>query len=205
MKYQEIQSNEIIQKTADALTANGMETTIVENGAEAAKKVLELIPEGAEVMDMTSVTIHDIGLDEVLNSNKYNSVRNNLNSLDRKTDSLKMQKLGAAPEYATGSAHAVTQDGIIMIASNTGSQLPAEAYGASHVVYVIGAQKIVENRDAGFKRIYDYVLPLESVRARKAYGLPETWNSNVSKLLIINKELTPNRIHVILVKEILGF
>jgi hypothetical protein len=56
--------------------------------------------------------------------------------------------------------------------------------------------------DEAFKRIYDYVLPLESERAKKAYGVP---GSNVSKLFILNKEVTPGRITVILVKEALGF
>jgi len=46
------------------------------------------------------------------------------------------------------------------------------------------------------------VLPLESERARKAYGVP---GSFVSKLLIINKEIFPDRATVIIVKESLGF
>lgn len=55
------------------------------------------------------------------------------------------------------------------------------------------------------KRIYDYILPLETKRARKAYGLPDTFHSNVSKILIVTKEVTPNRITIIFVKEKLGF
>ena len=52
------------------------------------------------------------------------------------------------------------------------------------------------------KRIYEYVLPKESERARKAYGVA---GSNVSKLLIINRENKPNRITLIFVKEVLGY
>ena len=116
-----------------------------------------------------------------------------------------MQKLGAAPDYALGSVHAITQDGKVLVASGTGSQLPADAYGAGNVIWVVGAQKIVQNQDEGMKRIFDYVLPLETVRARKAYGLPDTWNSYPSKILIFNREATPERITIVLVKEVLGF
>lgn len=88
-----------------------------------------------------------------------------------------------------------------MIASNTGSQLPAYAYGASHVIFVIGTQKIVKDIDEGMRRICDYTFPLEDKRALKAYGV----HSNISKILIINKEIKPDRIKIIFVNEILGF
>ncbi len=114
-----------------------------------------------------------------------------------------MQKLGAAPEYVIGSVHTVTEDGhVLIIASASGSQLPAYVYAAEHVIWVVGTQKIVKNIEEGMKRIYKYVLPLESARAHKAYGVP---GSSVNKLLIVNKEPVPNRITIILVQQPLGF
>lgn len=98
--------------------------------------------------------------------------------------------------------HAVTEDGKIVIASNTGSQLGAYAYGSQHVIWVVGAQKIVPNIDQAIKRIYDYVLPLESERAHKAYGVE---GSAVNKMLIVNAEGTPDRVTVIFIKESIGF
>ena len=50
-------------------------------------------------------------------------------------------------------------------------------------------------------RIYDYCLPLEDARARAAYGI----RSGVNKILIINREIVPGRITVVLVDEVLGF
>ncbi len=195
-------SSESIEKAVEALIVNGINALVVENGQEAKKKVLELLPQDAEVMNMSSVTIDTLGLPKDINeSGKYDSVKNKLSKMDRKTQGMEMQKLGAAPEYAVGSVHAVTEDGKVIIASNTGSQLSANAYAASHVIWVVGTQKIVKNVDQGIKRIYEYVLPLESERMQKAYGV----GSFVSKLLIINKEIRPNRLTLILVKEKLGF
>lgn len=200
----ELASDESIVKTVEALKANGINSLVVGNGEEAKTKVLEMIAEGAEVMNMTSVTLDAIGIPQEINgSGKYNSVRNKLMKMDRKTQNLEMQKLGAAPEYTIGSVHAITTDGKVVVASNTGSQLPAYAYASPHVIWVAGTQKIVKNLDEAMKRIYEYVLPLESERANKAYNI--TTGSNVSKLLIINKEVKPNRITLILVKEKLGF
>lgn len=202
-KWTKIPGKSTIKKTIDALKANNIESLIVENKKEAKKKVLELIPQGSEVMTMTSVTLDAIGISAEINqSGKYNSIRSKLTSMDRSTQSLEMQKLGSAPEYVIGSVHAVTQDGKILIASNTGSQLSAYVYGSSHVVWVIGAQKIVKDIDEGMRRIYKYILPLESERVKKAYGMPK---SAVNKLLVINKEVKQNRIIAIIVKEVLGF
>lgn len=192
-----------IAKTIDALKQNGVDASVVATGIEANKKVLFLIPDGAEVMTMSSVTLDGIGLTQDINgSGRFQPVRDKLYSMNRDTEHVAMLKLGAAPEWSVGSVHAVTQDGHLLIASNTGSQLPAYAYGSAHVVWVVGTQKIVADVDEGIKRIYEYTLPLESDRARKAYGVA---GSAVNKLLIINKELVPGRLTVILVKENLGF
>lgn len=156
----------------------------------------------AEVMTMTSVTLDTIGLREELNdSENFDSVRNKLKSINRETQSAQMQKIGAAPEWAVGSIHAVTENGEILVASHTGSQLAAYAYGARHVIWIVGRQKIVKNRDEALKRIYEYALPLENIRAQKAYGT----GSDVNKLLLINKEVNPHRLTIVFVNEKLGF
>jgi hypothetical protein len=200
--FGQLASDESIDTTKNALIKDGIEVLVVENGADAKKKVLEMIPEGAEIMNMSSVTIESIGLAKEINeSGKYNSVRNKFSKMDRKTQGQDMQKLGAGPEWAIGSVHAVTEDGKVIVASATGSQLPAYAYGAGHVIWVVGSQKIVKDLDEGMKRVYEYVLPLENERAMKAYGQ----GSSVNKILIFNKEGTENRITMIIVKEKLGF
>lgn len=199
-------AKEKVNQTIQALIANGISAEVVATKEAARQRVLELIPKGAEVMNMTSVTLDEIGIPHVINeSGEYISVRNELNAMDRETQSLQMQKLGAAPDYALGSVHAVTVDGEVLVASNTGSQLSAYVYGSPHIIWVVGTQKIVESMEDGIKRIDEYILPKESVRLRKAYNLPNTINSFVSKLLIFHREVHKERIHLIFVPEQLGF
>lgn len=203
-KWSQLANEDTVNKTIEALKTNGINAKFTETAEDAKKEVLSMIPQGSEVMTMTSVTLIEIGLDEEINKkgSRYNPVRDRLYAMDRNTQLQEMNKLGGAPQYAVGSVHAVTEDGHLLIASNTGSQLDAYAYGALNVIWVVGAQKVVKNNDEGVKRIYNYVLPLESERARKAYGVS---GSNVSKLLIINKEVNPQRLNLILVGERLGF
>jgi len=201
-QYGKIADQATIEKTAKALQKNGITAFVVETGEDAKTKVLELIPENSEVMTMTSMTFQAINLAKEINESKrFNSVRNKLNAMDMKTQWPEMRRLGASPEWVIGSVHAVTEDGHLLIASQSGSQLPAYAYAAGQVIWVVGAQKIVKNVEEGIKRIYEYSYPLEDERALKVYGA----HSAVNKILLVNKEISPGRITVILVKDKLGF
>ena len=54
-------------------------------------------------MNMTSTTLDTIGVSkEIMESGNYKAVRKELESLDRETQGLEMQKLGAAPEWLLG-------------------------------------------------------------------------------------------------------
>ena len=202
-KWDKLADEKTIENTVAALKANGIDAQVVENRQEAKRKVLELIPESSEAMTMTSVTLDTIGLSEEINKadSRFRPVRDKLYAMDRNTQVQEMNRLGAAPEFVVGSVHAVTEDGHVLIASNTGSQLPAYSFGALHVIWVVGVQKIVKNTDDGIKRIYEHSFPLEDERAQKAYGM----RSGVNKILIVNKEIQSGRINVIFVKEKLGF
>ncbi len=88
-----------------------------------------------------------------------------------------------------------------LLPAATGSQLATYAYGAGAVIWVVGSQKIVPDLDAAFRRIYEYSFPREDERAREAYGI----GSGVNKMLVVNREVVPGRISMILVKQEVGF
>ena len=121
--------------------------------------------------------------------------------MDREMQGREMRRLAAAPDFVVGSVHAVTEDGSLVIASASGSQLGPLASGAGHVILVIGAQKIVPDLTTALRRIYEYCFPLEDRRAREAYGVP----SGVNNILVINRVVIPGRITAVLVRESLGF
>ncbi len=201
-QWDKLADDATIEKTAVALRQNNIAVEVVATGEEAKKKVLDMIPEGAEVHTGTSQTSESIGLTAEINeSGRYVSIRKKLQSMDRSTQAKDMAKLRMTADWFIGSVHAVTHKGQVLIASQSGSQLPASAAGAAHVIWVVGTQKIVANLDEGTKRIYEYCLPLEEARMQKASSV----GSAVNKILIINKEKAPGRITMILVKEKLGF
>jgi len=191
-----------IERTMRALEANNIHAILAENGADAKKKLFEILPAEAEIFTSSSVTLTALGIsDQIDKSGHFDSVRAKFGEMDPKTQSREMQKMGATPEYMIGSVHAVTETGRILIASLSGSQLSGYAAAAEHIIWVVGTQKIVPTIEDGIRRLQEYTLPLEDARALKAYGK----HSSINKLLIIKKEVVPGRTTMILVKENLGF
>src|SRR3954462_14445961 len=83
MDYNKTSSNEAVVKAIAGLQANGIDAVLVQTGEEAKKKVIELIPEGSEIMTMTSVTLDTLGISKEFNeSGKYNPVRAKLYDKD---------------------------------------------------------------------------------------------------------------------------
>ena len=193
-----------IERTAAALRAKGHVVHVVETGEDAKKLILDLLPEGAEVGQGASTTLEVIGVThELEESGHYDAVRKHTRSMDRTTpEGLRaMRKLGVGPDWFVNSAHAVTEDGTIVIASNSGSQLAPLAFGAGEVIFAIGSQKLVPDLETAMRRIEEYTLPLESARMQGIYGI----DSEIKKILIIHKEMRAGRITVVLIKEPVGF
>lgn len=194
-------SRERLERAAAALRANGIAVLLADDLEQAKRLVLEQFPAGAEVHEGASVTMETLGVTaEIEQSGRYEAVRPRIWAMDRQTELREMRKLGAGPDYVTGSAHAVTEDGHLVFASKTGSQLAAYAYGAGHVVLAVGAQKVVRDVDEGLRRIREYVYPLEDQHALDLYDM----HSAINKILVVNAEETP-RITVVLIDQPVGF
>jgi hypothetical protein len=190
-----------LERTAAALADRGFKVQVADNGEHARELVLGAIPEGSEVHIALSETMRELGItQEIDESGRYDSIRAGLSTLDRETQGRERRKLGAAPDYIIGSAHAITDDGEIIVASGSGSQLGAYAYAGGHVILVVGHQKLVRDLDEGLRRVREYSLPREFLRMQDA-GFPGTL---LAKTLIIHQEPSA-RIDVILVPETLGF
>lgn len=197
-----IPDKKVVDETIKNLEANGINVLYVESGALAKDKLIGIIPRGSSVTAGASVTLETIGVkDEIDKSGRYVSHRVKAHTLDKKTQGREIKNLRSIADYAIGSVHAITRDGRLMFASQTGSQLPAYVYGADKVIWVAGVHKIVDSIEEGMKRIYEYCLPKEKIHMKELYNM----SSAVNKLLIFNAEPVKDRATIILVNEVLGF
>jgi acyl-CoA hydrolase len=199
--YTALPDDETLRATVVALEEHGFGVDVVDDLEVAREVVLARIPEGSSVMTNTSVTLQETGIADAINDGgRYESARTRMFALDFATQAQEMKAIGGQPDYALGSVHAVTRDGTLVIASASGSQLASYAWGAANVIFVVGAQKLVPTLEAAHERIYRHSLVLEDARAYAAYGQ----NSSVGKVLEIHQE-APGRIHIVVIRQLVGF
>jgi len=202
MGYSDLAGLKIMENAAKALLGRGVEVHIVEDRDEARTKAVSFIPQGSEVLALTSMTLDECGISkEIEDSGKYQSVRKRIGSVSDKSERDRVRRRLSACEWAIGSVHAVSEEGEVFVASQSGSNIAPYSFGASNVVWVVGGQKIVRDREQALKRLYEHCLPLEDARAKKAYGI----GSSINRIFIFEKEPDPKRIKLIFVKERLGF
>ncbi len=200
-RFTTLPDEQALASAVTALEEHGFSVEVADDLEAARKAVLARIPAGSSVMTNTSVTLDQTGIADAINDGgPYESARNAMFALDFATQAQEMKAIGGQPDYALGSVHAVTRDGTLVIASASGSQLASYAWGAANVIFVVGAQKLVPTLDQAHERIYQHSLPLEDARAQAAYGQ----HSSVGKILEIHQEL-PGRIHVVLIRQVVGF
>jgi L-lactate utilization protein LutC len=207
MDYLNLPSPERIQRTIEAVSARGINVTFVEGREDALAEIYELIPTAASVMTGASVTLQQIGLEAALKVGDH-PWWNMKSEIVLEKDPVKqavLRKQATLAEYYLGSVHAIAETGEILIASATGSQLAPYAFSSNHVIWVAGAQKIVPTLEDAFRRLREYVQPLEDRRLKQVFG-PEA-RGVIGKILVFEREspMLKRSVNLILVNEVLGF
>jgi L-lactate utilization protein LutB len=204
MKYDALASKDSVEKVIGVVKSRGINPEFVNTKEEALQRLKKLIPSGAEVMTGSSRTLEEIGFVDLLKSREHpwKNWKDLILAEKDEAKQMELRKKSVSSEYFLGSVHAIAETGEAVIASNTGSQLPSYVYTSKNVIWVVGTQKIVPTLEDAIKRVREYVFPLEDKRM-KSLGYP---GSNISKLLIFQKETNPGRkITLLLVNEKLGF
>ena len=206
MAYDALPASEIVQRTVESVTARGIHAELVDTKEAALERVQALIPPGCVVMTGGSVTLQQIGFEEILISGNH-PWRNFKADLLAEKDPVKqsaMRQQGALAEFYLGSVNALTETGELVFASGSGSQLPAYAFTSRNVIWVAGTQKITPILEDALRRIREYVLPLEDQRQK---SLGNKAGSRINRILIIEGEPAYLRrnLTLILVNQVLGF
>lgn len=204
-RYTKLASQKSIDNAVKSLTDNGFMVEVVENKTEALEKIKSIIPQNASVHNGSSTTLQEIGFVDYLKSNTHNWKNLHARILNEK-DPKKQNELrreSVFSDYYLGSVHALSETGEMVIASNTGSQLPHLVFTSPNVILIVGTQKITPSLNDALRRLEEYVVPLEDKRLMSIYNTHTTH----AKTLILRKEnpAMGRKVTVILVKQRLGF
>jgi len=186
-----------------------------DNKDEAVKKILEIVPQAASVGISGSVTLDQLGAVKRLEE-RGNKVFNQYKAGINREESMEIRRQSISSDYYLASANAVSQKGELVFFSGYGHRT-AGVVSAKNVVIVCGVNKIAANLEEAIKRSREYATPLNCKRlnwntpclgdgiCHNEICLFPEYKRMCCQLLIIEAEVAPNRLKVILVNEKLGF
>ena len=182
---------------------------------EAARKILEIVPPDASIGFSGSQTLSQmnlIGLLEERGNIVFNPYKSGL-SVD---ESLEIRRLATSADFYLASANSITEDGKLIFFSGFGNRTSGIAY-AKNVLVICGVNKIVKDLAGALKRAREYATPLNCKRLNwntpclkdgtcheDTCFFPE-YKRMCCQVLIIEGEVSPDRLKVILIGESLGF
>lgn len=203
MEWDTLATDEVIEKTVKALREHKFQVVVTGNRLEALAKLKELIPAGASVMTGSSTTLDQIGFTDYLISKKhpYRNLKDAILAEKNPEKQAELRRQAILADYYLGSVQAIAQTGEIVSCDASGTRTGPYAYGPSRVIWVAGTNKIVDNLEQALRRLRQHCVPLEDQRM-KSVGYPGT---TLSRILIYEREIDPQRITLILAKERLGF
>jgi hypothetical protein len=202
------------EKVIKNLKKHQIEGIYCENSRLAVSEICGLIPERSLVALGGSETILESGL--------VNALRKlNITLLDRyktgvtKTEVDEMRFKGLSADVYIASSNAVTADGKLVNMDGIGNRVAGMIFGPKKVILMVGMNKVVNNVEEAITRIKTIAAPLDSIRVgiktpcsqlgfcNDPYCVPP--NRLCNQLVIIESNMFPNRITVVLVGEDLGY
>ena len=208
-----------MDKKLDSLIKNWQKRNITglycANKEEAVKKILEIIPLPASIGISGSVTLDQLGIVKRLEE-RGNSVVSQYKPGISKEESLELRRKGAQADYYLASANAVSEKGELVFFSGFGNRTAGVSY-AKNLIVVCGINKLAKDLPEALKRAREYATPLNCKRlkwqsacfeegiCRKEICFAPEYKRMCCQILIIETEVTPDRVKVLLVGENLGF
>ena len=201
--------NELLaRKVIEGLESRNMSGYYAANKEEALGQALNLIPEGSTVTMGGGMSVHEIGLVDLLKKGNYKFI-----DRDEMEDKRAAMLAAYDADFFLMSANAMTQDGILVNIDGNANRVSALAQGPRKVIVIVGMNKICDDVDGAMKRARNVAAPINAQRFGLSTPCSETGTCMNCKspdticcqFLITRYSKHKDRIHVILVNDMLGF
>lgn len=179
--------------------------------AEALKKALELIPEGASVGWGGAMSAQQIGLIDAVRKGAYCALDRDACVTDEEREKI-TRACTNADVFLTG-ANGLSLDGQMVNIDGTGNRVAAILYGPKSVLVIAGMNKVTDTLEDAFKRARTVAAPANQQRFLR-HTTPCTVTGTcadcksedcICNQIVITRHCRPvGRIKFILVGEVLG-
>lgn len=156
-----------MEQAKKALEAHQIRTYLVKDAKEACKLANSLIADDTKVSDGGSMTMAEIGLDELLRQRKVTYISHNDPTLSKEENDAEARAAINADTFIC-SSNAITMDGAIVNMDGRGNRVAAMIYGPKQVIILAGSNKLVADEAAAKERIQTIAAPANCVRLNRA-------------------------------------
>ena len=200
-----------MKETIRNLRDHGFEVISVRNATEALETAKKFFTDNVRSVGLGgSTTVQDIGLLSWLREQTGFQLFDQYEEDISMEENVERRRKGLLADIYVASSNAITRTGYLVNVDGSGNRVAAQAYGPKKVLLIVGKNKIVDDVEAGFRRIEEIVAPKNVERVnKKAFSLKKEQKYTVQNIqsvfVVIKKTDNRNRITLILVDEELGF
>lgn len=210
-EFMDKRSQLLAERIIGRLAKRQMNGYYAADAAEAVDIAMSLIPEGSSVGWGGSMSTVGLGLNDLIRQGNYQAIDRDTAKTREERDDL-MRQCFAADAFIMGT-NALTEDGQLVNLDGDGNRVAALIWGPKKVIVLCGMNKVVPTLEDAITRTRKVAAP---INAQRFEGDTPCRNKGVcgdcleedcicGQLVVTRFSLRPDRIHVILVNENLGF
>ena len=155
--------NKLLGKTlVKNLERRHFEAYYCETSQEAIGRVKQLMPVGSSVTWGGYDTIRRMGLVDALHKADYQVYDRDLT--ETREQQLDIYRKAFTCDYYLSSANAISEDGVIVNVDGNGNRVAAITWGPSHVIFVIGINKVTKDVESALARARGTASPINAQR-----------------------------------------
>lgn len=201
----------LAEQVIKGLEGRNLEGYYAETKEDALNMALEMMPKGSSVGWGGSASISEIGLKQAVCDGDYIVYNRDISKTPEEKKAAEIACFDC--DYFIVGANAVTMDGELVNIDKFGNRIAAIAYGAKHVLLIVGMNKIVSTIDEAVGRARNEAAPINAARLNTDTPCCRTGRCHDCKspaticcqFLVTRYSAIPGRMKVILVNEDLGF
>ena len=192
-----------MEKLIQILKSRSMNGYFVKTKEQAKNKALELIPRNSIVGFGGSATLQEIGLLDELRQRKDIKLYDRISAKAKDMPKLNIDSLSA--DIFLSGTNSITEKGQLVNVDGVGNRVAAIIFGPKKVIIIAGKNKVTKDIDSALDRIKKVAL-VKNMERMKKFGRKDWNEENMwGQVSIIERQRDPNRMHVIIVDEELGF
>ncbi|MBO5200718.1 MAG: lactate utilization protein [Clostridia bacterium] len=145
------------------LEKNNMEVYVADTKADIVPIVKSLLKKGDVISCGGSMTLNECGVFDLMKNGDYIFLDRSVQGLTREEIMEIYRKTFSADAFLT-SANAVTEKGELVNVDGNGNRVAAVTFGPRQVICIVGANKIVPDVEAAFRRVKTVAAPKNAIR-----------------------------------------